>query len=98
MPRTPRLLDEVRALTRLHHYSIHVERAHCDWMKRYVFFHRTASRDDLRGGETKNAGVSGTPRRERARLSIGSEPAHECAGLPLEKGVEGPIGGAHRRC
>jgi hypothetical protein len=36
MTRIPRLLDEVRNVMRLHHYSIHTERATCDWIKRYI--------------------------------------------------------------
>ena len=32
----PRLLDQARAVLRLHHYSIHTERTYLDWIKRYV--------------------------------------------------------------
>lgn len=35
-----KLLDEVRAIMRLKHYSIHTERTYCDWIKQYVKFHR----------------------------------------------------------
>jgi len=31
-----KLLDEVRCFMRLHRYSIHTERTHCDWIKKYV--------------------------------------------------------------
>ena len=31
---TPRLLDQVRNVVRLHHYSIHTERSYTDWIKR----------------------------------------------------------------
>jgi hypothetical protein len=31
-----RLLDHVREVLRLHHYSIHTERAYCAWIWRYV--------------------------------------------------------------
>ena len=31
---TPRLLDQVRNVMRLHHYSIHTERSYTDWIKR----------------------------------------------------------------
>jgi integron integrase len=48
---TPNLLGEVRQLMRVRHYSIHTERAYCDWIKRYIRFHGMQSRDDLRGGE-----------------------------------------------
>jgi hypothetical protein len=35
----PRLLDQVRGLIRLKHYSIRTERVYCEWIKRYVRFH-----------------------------------------------------------
>ncbi len=38
---------------RLKHYSIHTERAYCDWIKRYVLFHGMTSREDLADGENK---------------------------------------------
>jgi integron integrase len=50
---TPTLLDEVRNLMRTRHYSIHTERAYCDWIKRYIRFHGMTSREDLRGAEKK---------------------------------------------
>jgi site-specific recombinase XerD len=48
-----KLLDEVRRKMRLLHYSIHTERSYCDWIRRFVKFHRMKSRDDLAGGEAK---------------------------------------------
>ncbi len=35
------------------HYSIHTERSYCDWIKRYVAFHKMKSRSDLANGEDK---------------------------------------------
>ena len=49
-----KLLDEVRDVMRLHHYSIHTERTYCDWIKRYIRYHRMTSRQDLIDGEAKN--------------------------------------------
>jgi site-specific recombinase XerD len=43
----PKLLDQVRQVLRLHHYSIHTERAYVDWIVHYVCFHKMRSRDDL---------------------------------------------------
>ena len=43
----PKLLDQVRQVLRLHHYSIHTERAYLEWIVRYVRFHRMRSRHDL---------------------------------------------------
>jgi len=48
-----KLLDEVLDLVRLHHYSIHTERTHCDWIKRYIRHHRMTDRKDLIDGEVK---------------------------------------------
>lgn len=48
-----RLLDEVRDIMRLHHYSIHTERTYCDWIKKYIRFHKMCSRNDLQNGEAK---------------------------------------------
>ena len=48
-----RLLDEMRAVMRRRHYSIHTERSYSDWVKRYVSYHKMRSRDDLSGGEKK---------------------------------------------
>lgn len=48
-----KLLDEVRDILRLKHYSIHTERSYCDWIKKYVLYHKMTSRQDLNGGERK---------------------------------------------
>ncbi|MDY6854636.1 MAG: phage integrase N-terminal SAM-like domain-containing protein [Thermodesulfobacteriota bacterium] len=41
------ILDDVRDVMRLHHYSIHTERTYCEWIKKYIMFHGMNSRDDL---------------------------------------------------
>ena len=48
-----KLLDQIRQVMRLHHYSIHTERTYLDWIKRYIAFHRMKSREDLAEGEKK---------------------------------------------
>lgn len=40
MDEKPRLLDRVREQIRLKHYSIRTERVYCEWIKRYVRFHK----------------------------------------------------------
>src|ERR1039457_3098377 len=52
-PETPKLLDQVRNVLRLHHYSIHTERSYIDWIKRYIHFHQMRCREDLADGERK---------------------------------------------
>jgi hypothetical protein len=49
----PKLLDEVRNVLRLHHYSIHTERSYVDWIVRFVRFHAMRSREALFPAEAK---------------------------------------------
>jgi integron integrase len=53
IPKERKLLDEVRDVMRLRHYSIHTERTYCEWIRKYVHFHKMKSRDDLADGEKK---------------------------------------------
>ena len=50
-----KLMDEVHAVMRLAHYSIHTERSYRDWIKCFVQFRGMKSRDDLKDGEPKTA-------------------------------------------
>ena len=49
----PRLLEEVRRVLRLHHYSLHTERSYARWIVQFVRFHNMASRQDLLPAEPK---------------------------------------------
>ena len=42
-----KLLSETRDLLRRLHYSIHTERAYCDWISRFVRFHHMRDREAL---------------------------------------------------
>ena len=48
-----KLLDQVREVMRLKHYSIRTETSYCEWIRRYVKFHNMQSRADLQPGEEK---------------------------------------------
>jgi len=48
-----KLLDQVREVMRLRHYSIRTEQCYCDWIRRYVKFHGMRSREDLSCGTGK---------------------------------------------
>ena len=48
-----KLLDQVREVMRLKHYSIRTERSYGDWIRRYIGFHKMRSREDLNGAEPK---------------------------------------------
>jgi hypothetical protein len=44
-----KLLDQVREVMRLKHYSIRTEQCYSDWIKRYIHFHRLKAREELSG-------------------------------------------------
>ena len=48
-----KLLDQVREVLRLRHYSIRTEQSYCDWIRRYIRFHRMKSREELLPGTGK---------------------------------------------
>src|SRR5258708_38615349 len=48
-----KLLEQVREVMRLRHYSIRTEQWYCDWIRRYIKFHRMRSREELIPGEGK---------------------------------------------
>ena len=49
----PGILDQGRQAMRLHHYSLHTERGHVDWIKRFIRFHQMRCRENLAEGERK---------------------------------------------
>ena len=48
-----KLLDQVREILRLKHYSIRTEQAYSDWIRRYIKFHKMQNRNELNEGEAK---------------------------------------------
>src|SRR5690349_10952693 len=50
-----RLLDQMREVMRLRHYSIRTEQCYCDWIRRYIKFHGMQSREEL--AEVSGGGV-----------------------------------------
>src|SRR5208282_3192075 len=42
-----KLLDQVREVMRLKHYSLRTERCYCDWIRRYIHFHKMRLREEL---------------------------------------------------
>jgi integron integrase len=47
----PRLLDQVRELIRIRHYSIRTEQAYLQWIRRFILFHRKRHPKDMGAGE-----------------------------------------------
>lgn len=49
----PRLLDQMRDRIRLKHYSIRTERVYCEWVKRFIRFHRYRHPQDMGAAEVE---------------------------------------------
>jgi len=49
----PKLIEDVRQVLRLHHYSIHTKRSYVNWIVRLVRFHGMRPREDLFPAEPK---------------------------------------------
>lgn len=43
----PKLLDQLRSVIRLRHYSIRTEEAYTQWVKRFIFFHGKRRPDEM---------------------------------------------------
>jgi len=48
-----KLLDQVREVLRLRHYSIRTEQSYCGWIRRYIRFRRMEAREELLPGTAK---------------------------------------------
>src|SRR5262245_34991800 len=56
-PTSPRLLDQVREIIRIKHYSIRTEQAYLQWIRRYIHFHGRRHPSEL-GSEALTAFLS----------------------------------------
>lgn len=92
----PRLLDEVRQVLRLHHYSIHTERSYADWIVRFVQFHHMRSREDLLPPEPKIEAFL-THLAVNKNVAPATQNLAMNAHLPLQEGPEAFDGGRHQR-
>ena len=48
-----KLMDQVREVMRLKHYAIRTETCYCDWIRRYIRFHKMKAREELLPGTEK---------------------------------------------
>lgn len=84
-PKTPKLLEQMRGVLRLHHYALRTERAYCDWVRRYVKFHGMKSRADLVGGKEKvEAFLTDLAVRGRVSASTQNQALQLVEGLKVE--------------
>lgn len=49
----PKLLEQMRSVSRVQRYALRTEEACCEWVRRHVKFHRMQCREDLAEGERK---------------------------------------------
>ncbi len=48
-----KLLDQIREVMRLKHYSLRTERTYADWVRRYVHFQQMQTREEMLPAEPK---------------------------------------------
>src|SRR5712692_7816804 len=68
IPHVPKLLDQVREVLRMKHYSLRTEQAYVDWIKRYIFFHNKRHPADMSEAEIR-AFVSNLASKKRVSAS-----------------------------
>jgi site-specific recombinase XerD len=52
-PRPPKLLDRVREIIRIKHYSYRTEETYVFWIRRYILFHDQQHPKDMNSAETE---------------------------------------------
>ena len=45
----PKLLEQIRSVLRVKHYSYRTEQSYIQWIKRYIYFHNMVHPKDLDG-------------------------------------------------
>jgi len=74
----------MRDLMRRLHYSIHTERAYCDWVARFFRFHQMKVRDTLFVDAEKNVEEFLTHFGGAGHCGgFDAEPGFQCVGLPV---------------
>jgi hypothetical protein len=48
-----KLMEQVREVMRVRHYAIRTEHSYCDWIRRYIRFHKMGSGEELQPGSGK---------------------------------------------
>lgn len=43
----PKVLDEMKNIMRIKHYSLHTEKSYVRWVRRYIYFHNKRHPDEM---------------------------------------------------
>ena len=82
-----KLMDQVREVLRVKHYALRTEQAYCEWIRRYVKFHRMRSREELFPRNGQGGTVPERSGRERPRGGFHAEPGIQRPAVPLRPGA-----------
>ena len=52
--RKPKLIDQVRGVTRMKHYSLRTEKSYIHWIRRYIYFHKKRHPQQMGAGEVQS--------------------------------------------
>lgn len=80
----PRLLDQVRQVIRIKHYSLRTEESYINWIKRFIFFHN--KKHPIEMGE-KEIGEFITHLAKNKKVSASTQNQALCAIVFLYKNV-----------
>ena len=50
----PNLIDQVRRVMRLKHYSLRTEKSYTHWIRRYIYFHKKRHPKDMGADEVRS--------------------------------------------
>lgn len=80
---SPRLLDQVREIIRIKHYSIRTEQAYTQWLRRYILYHGKRHSRDM--GTTEVSAFSEFARDHGKCIRFHSEPSPQCHPVPVSR-------------
>ena len=86
----PRLLDEVRDLIRVRHYSIRTEEAYVRSIKEHIFFHDKRHPREM--GEREVSKLPFSPGSQKKGPGVNSDSGPQCPSVSLSPRSKGTIG------
>jgi hypothetical protein len=93
----PRLLDEVRRIIQLKHYSIRTEQAYVHWIRRFILFHRKRHPREMGPSEVE-AFLSHLAVKDNVAASTQNQALNALVFLCLNRGQNTVLANISRNC
>ena len=85
-----RLLDQVREVMRLKHYSLRTEQTYLEWIKRFIFFHQKRHPREMGAPEVKAFLTDLAVQPPRGRFD--AKPSAQCVGFLYHEVLDRRLG------